>query len=288
MSREVVLTGLETPEGPVLLGPGDVAFVEQVRGQVTRVTDGVASVVARGPGSPNAIALGSDGFLYAAQNGGVVNDWRSESPTAPAIERIGFDGTVATVATDASGRPLLAPNDLAFGPDGRLYVTDPSEAYAPGSPVASGRIVAFASAGGATVVEAGAVYVNGIGFLDDGSLAWVESYTRRVRALRDGEPVTLATLPPDHVPDGFAIAEDGRLYIASVFSHGISVVGPDGSYLGLIELDDRANPTNCCFDGSALWVTDFGVGFTPGGGDGRLWRIDTDATGAALHAGRVD
>ena len=94
-------------------------------------------------------------------------------------------------------------------------------------------------------------------------------------------------LPELHVPDGLAVARDGRLFIASVTSHGVSILGPDGAYLGLIELDDRAIPTNCAFDGSALWVTDFGDGFTPGAGDGRLWRVDTDAVGALLGAGHL-
>ena len=65
------------------------------------------------------------------------------------------------------------------------------------------------------------------------------------------------------------------------------MVSPDGEVLDLIELDETAFPTNCCFDGSALWVTDFGRDHEKVPGSGRLWRIGTDAVGAPLHTGRV-
>jgi len=288
MSAEVVLVGLEAPEGPVLLAPGDVVFVEQVRGQVSRVNDQGVSVVVRRPGALNAVTLGSDGCLYAAQNGGVVNDWRSAVPAVPSIERIRLDGTTDVVAGEAGGLPLLAPNDLAFGPDGRLYVTDPSEPYDPEHPRATARICAFGPDGGQTVASVGASYANGLAFLTEDRLCWVESYTRRVRVPGDeGEPRTISTLPEGHIPDGIAVAEDGRIFIASVTSGGVTVISPAGEYLGLITLDDRANPTNLCFDGGALWVTDFGAGFRPGDGDGRLWRVDTDARGHPLYAGSL-
>jgi gluconolactonase len=288
MSAEVVLTGLEAPEGPVRLADGDIAFVEQLRGQVSRWNAGGLSVVSRGPGAPNSIVLGSDGCLYAAQNGGVVDDWRADVRASPSIQRISMDGGIQTVALEAEGRALKAPNDLVFGPDTRLYVTDPSEAYAPQNPREHARICSFGAAGGLTVVETGPTYPNGLAFLADGRLIWVESYTRRVRTLDDdGLARTLAVLPEGHVPDGMAVAEDGRMFIATVTSGGVTVLGPDGTYLGLLALDDRANPTNLCFDGSALRGTDFGAGYRPGAGDGRLWRVETDAQSGPIYTGAL-
>jgi sugar lactone lactonase YvrE len=50
-------------------------------------------------------------------------------PCAPAVQLIDLDGLIEDVATSAAGFPFGAPNDLVFGPDGRLYVTGPGEEY---------------------------------------------------------------------------------------------------------------------------------------------------------------
>jgi sugar lactone lactonase YvrE len=97
----------------------------------------------------------------------------------------------------------------------------------------------------------------------------------------------LCQLPENHVPDGLAVATDGRLFVTTVTSTGITVVSPDGEVLDLIELDESALPTNCCFDGSALWVTDFGRDYETVPGRGRLWRVETDAVGAAVAIGTL-
>jgi gluconolactonase len=227
------------------------------------------------------VTYGSDGFLYAAQNGGVVDEWRAEVPATPSIERISLTGEITTVATEIAGVPLQAPNDLVFGPDGRLYFTDPSEPYDPTAPRATNRLFALGDDGGEVLIELPPSYTNGLAFTPDERLVWVESYSRAVCVLEEGRRVLLCTLPDGHVPDGLTIAADGRLFIASAASHGITIVGPTGEILDHLFLDDRAFATNCCFVGSDLWVTDFGVGFRAGNGRGRLWRVDTDAVGQA-------
>jgi hypothetical protein len=75
--------------------------------------------------------------------------------------------------------------------------------------------------------------------------------------------------------------------VATLTSTGITVVSPDGEVLDLIELDSTALPTNCCFDRSALWVTDFGRDYETVLGRGRLWRVETDAVGAPLATGAI-
>lgn len=225
------------------------------------------------------MTLGPDGFLYAAQNGGVVDDWRAEQPAVPAIERISLQGEISTVTTEIGGVPLRAPNDLVFGPDRRLYLTDPSEPYDPDARSAINRLFAWGDDGGEVLIELPPSYVNGLAFTADDRLVWVESYSRDVCVLEKGVRVRLCTLPENHVPDGLAIAADGRLFITTSSSHGLTVLSPTGEMLDHLYLDDQALTTNCCFVGSDLWVTDFGVGWQAGNARGRLWRVETDAVG---------
>lgn len=287
MSAEVVLSGLEAPEGPVVLADGRIAFVQQVLGRVSVYGDGGVATVSEAPGAPNSVTLGSDGCLYAAQNGGVVGAWRAERSAVPSIERIHLDGRVETVATQVAGVALRAPNDLVFGPDGRLYFTDPAEPYDSDNAAETNRIFALGPDGGEVAIELVPSYTNGIAFTPDERLIWVESYGRWVCALDGRRRRLLCQLPPDHLPDGLDVAADGRLFIATFASHGITVVSPAGVVVDHLRLDDDALPTNCCFAGSDLWVTDFGAGWQPGDGRGRLWRIGTDAVGRPPFRGRL-
>jgi len=289
--KEVMASGLLVPEGPALFTEGIVTFTEQMRGAISRFNGTQVETVAITGGAPNAAVLGSDGFLYVCQNGGVVASWRSPEQRTPGIQRVSADGSVETLATSVAGRVCVTPNDLAFGADGRLYFTDPAQPFDNRMKLDTGRICALDStpdSPGEEVLHVGPVYCNGIGFDQAGRLIWVESYTRCVCTLdENGGRTVLCRLPEGHIPDGFAVAEDGRIFIATCGSHGISVVDSEGNYLGLIYLDESADPTNCCFDGSALWITDFGMDFESQPDSGRLWRIDTDAVGAEIHYGVI-
>ena len=291
MSRAQVATvGLGVPEGPVVHADGTVSFTEQVRGRLTRWADGRLQEIAVTGGGPNSHAAGSDGCLYVAQNGGMVGAWRSSDPRPPGVQRVHPDGRVEAVAGDAGGRPLLAPNDLVFGPDGWLWLTDPAHAFDPVRRGAPGRLVRLGPDGAREdVVAVGTAYCNGLAFDPSGRLLWVESYDRAVCFLDEERGrVELVRLPAGHTPDGMAVATDGRLFIATCESHGITVLAPDGEVLDLLVLDEDALVTNCAFapDG-ALWVTDFGMDWPDREAAGRLWRLETDAVGLPVGTGSL-
>lgn len=85
-------------EDPVLLPDNRIAVVSMCRGSV--------------------LVPGPDGALYVAQNGGI---WAAQASAEPGIQVI-QNGEVSYLAEG-----MDAPNDLTFGPDGRLWVTDSRE-----------------------------------------------------------------------------------------------------------------------------------------------------------------
>ena len=50
--------------------------------------------------------------------------WVAESQNLPSLLKVGLDGTSEVVLTGGDGVEFMFPNDLAFGPDGALYMTD--------------------------------------------------------------------------------------------------------------------------------------------------------------------
>ena len=131
----VLATGLEFPEGPVVLRDGSVLLVE-IRGQrLTRIwPDGRKEVVAKIPGGPNGAAMGPDGKCYVCNNGGF--EWHAEGvhrrPIGQAkdyaggrIERIDLEtGAVECLYRAAGDVPLKGPNDLVFDAQGGFYFSD--------------------------------------------------------------------------------------------------------------------------------------------------------------------
>jgi gluconolactonase len=145
-------TGLAWPEGPSLLPDGRIAFVETYRSRIGYwAPDGSWGSYAETGGGPNATALGSDGYLYVTQNGGVVGPWRAAQLIDPSIQRVAPDGTIEEIITEIEGVPLQAPNDLAFATDGTLYFTDPGR-YDPDVRPDPGYIMALDAHGTGHVV----------------------------------------------------------------------------------------------------------------------------------------
>ena len=288
----VLAEGLAHPEGPDLLADGRIVFVESFRGQISAWgPERGVHLYARVTGAPCACMLGSDG-VYVTQGGAQIGDWRSPDPAVPSIQKVTLTGEVSVVTDSADGAPLLAPNDLAFGHDGRLYFTDPGR-YDPERPE-DGRVCVVEPDGSARcLVDVGPTYPNGITVEADGAIVWVESYTRRVWRRQPGGAVDLlTTLPAQHIPDGLKVGADDCLYIASVTSGGIDVVSPAGELVGFIETGGE--PQNCVFDGSDLIVADFGElpqygdgGLAAGPACGRLLRVAAGVAGRPLPRGAI-
>jgi gluconolactonase len=268
----IVAEGLAFPEGPVWTGDG-LYVTEVAGGTLTRWTEaGGLEPVATTGGGPNGAVLAADGALYVTQNGGMEPARR----VAAGIQRVTPAGDVTMVVTEIAGLHLGAPNDLVFGPDGRLWFTDPRSAP-DGSKLNPGRLFALdpSTGEGELVIELEPVYPNGIAFTADGTLLWTESFSRRVMALDDGGPRTVIELPDNHFPDGMCVGADGTLYVASTYAHCVSVVR-DGDLVDRLECGDGM-ATNCCFGGTDLYVTE--------SRHGTLWRFALGVEGLPLATG---
>jgi gluconolactonase len=275
MQGEIVAEKLAFPEGPVWHDAA-LYFVEIAGGAVSRYREGQGVERCALPGGrPNGATLGPDHVLYITQNGGMTRDNRK----TPSIEHVALAAaaTVDTLTSQVSGLDLITPNDLAFGPDGRLYFTDPSGAPDPARNKNPGRIYAWdlARGVGELILELGPVFPNGIAFDSAGTLYWTETFSRRVMKLQNDKPEVVAQLPERHFPDGFCIDEDGLLYVASTYGHCVTVLKDDRIVDRLLCGDGM--PTNCCFAGSDLFVTE--------SRHGTLWRFALGKRGLPLHAG---
>lgn len=270
---EIVASGLQFPEGPVWRD-GSLVFTEIEGGVLSRWSaDGGVERVATTGGGPNGAAIGPDGAVYVTQNGGMTRQAR----VTAGIQRVDSVGDVELVVTSVAGLPLDGPNDLAFGPDGRLWFTDPRGAADPSRNNEPGRLFAvdLDTGEGELVIELGPVFPNGIAFRRDGSLVWTESFTRRVMTLVGGQAEVVIDLPERHAPDGLCVGQDGRLYVATTFAHCVSVI--DGG-----EIVDRlmcgdGMATNCCFGGTDLYVSE--------SRRGTIWRYPVGVEGLALPFG---
>ena len=189
---------------------------------------------------------------------GRVMDTRSDVPARPGIQVVDDDGA----AVELADLGLAAPNDCAFGPDARLWFTDPYGRLMPapdGDPDrtgAHGRVWAYdPQDGGLELVATDLPHPNGLCFDASGERLYVTDTRMKAVLVIDVDaagvrrPRTAAILPEGE-PDGMAFDRDGRLWIAATSAEGLAVLAPSGEW-DLVPLGPSF-PTNVCFAGDGL------------------------------------
>lgn len=250
------------PEAPVLLPDGSHLFTEMTpdTGWVLWISkDGTSRRVVAKTGRPNGIAPHRDGSFLVAET---LNR---------CLLRITLDGGVERIAGEGDGQPFLFLNDLAFAPNGDLYLTDSGIAIddlAPGGELNpeyerldyDGRVYKVdVESGAVETVDRSLRFTNGIAFGADRNLYVAETLTGTIHRYpwRDGEtpgrrePFGNVIDPqgPEGLrgPDGMKFGADGNLYVA-VFGQGnITVLDARGKVL-------RRHPTD------GLWPTNLHFG----------------------------
>jgi len=280
------------PEAPVLLPDGSFLFVEMSpdKGCITHISSdgGSRSVVAK-TGRPNGLARDRNGAIWVAET------------AMRAVLRMTLDGAHRVFADRCRGEPFLFLNDLAFAPNGDLYVTDSGiliDTVAPGGELApnyrdleyDGRVYRIdVRTTAVELVDRGLEFANGIAFGPDGNLYIAETLTGNIYryACRNGEVTGKRTLFGNVIehfnpaelkgPDGMKFGRDGNLYVA-VFGQGdVTVLGPRGELVRRIKTDG-ACPSNLAFapDGrQRIYVTEVVTGTV------QIFEVGTD--GLPLH-----
>lgn len=293
----IFTTGLSVPEGPVLLSDESFLVVEMGpdRGCVTHISpDGQTKRMIAKTERPNGLAVDKDGFIWVAE---------SKKPV-PSLIRMTMEGEVEVFLTECNGEPFLFPNDLAFGPDGALYMTDSGvhiDEFAPGGKVrpdymdveTDGRVYRIdVQTKEIKKLDTGIRFTNGIALDPDDNLYVNETLTGMVYRYqwKEGEVGPREDFGnvvdpegPEGIkgPDGMKFGANGHLYV-TVFGQGdVTVLGPDGAVVERIKTEGSM-PTNLVFGPAGsqkIYVTE--------DAQGTLEVFDVDTDGLPLYTGEV-
>jgi gluconolactonase len=235
-------------EGPACDKRGDIFAVNlQREGTIGRIMpDGKAEVFFDLPAGSvgNGIRFDRDGLMYVADY--TRHNVLRIHPKIRVVEIFAHEGR------------MNQPNDLAIGPDGVLYASDPNWKQG------TGQLWRIDRPGTVTRLAADMGTTNGIEVSPDGKLLYVnETVQRRVWAftITAGHDLTGKRLLiefPDFGMDGMRCDCDGNLYITRHGKGTVAKVSPQGQLLREIDVLGKL-PTNICFggpDGRTAYVTE--------------------------------
>lgn len=242
--------GLGFIEGPVYASDGRLFVTSITQGGVYRIhDDGTSELFADTSGGGNGATAIAGGELLLAQNGG-RRMWEGPVflPRTTGIQRIGADGAISWLSQDP-----ITPNDLRLGPDGMLYVTDPTRSMA----MNDGRLWRIDPViGAAELLVSVPWFPNGLVFGPDDRLYVGDTRDGVIYVTEIAADGTIAPLEPvirmakGH-PDGLAFDANGHLVACAVdLDGGIGTVqtwSVDGQSVDEFTVGRGSFPTNLAF-----------------------------------------
>jgi len=284
---------VSSPEGPIAMPDGSWVITEIGRGIISHVSaDGKEKRTIARTGRPNGLALDAAGDLWVAES------------RVPALLKVTIDGDVVTISTGRAELPFLWPNDLCFGPDGAIYMTDSGIINAEWETIeltevaymtpVDGRVFRIDPAtGNCSLLDRGLRFANGIAFGPGGTHLYVAEtltgniYRYRIIGgeVRGGRELFANVMIKPCIeygrvagPDGMAFDIEGSLYVAVLLQRDVTILDPQGGVKERIQTDG-VFPTNVAFAAQnikRILVTE--------GAKNQLEMYDTPASGLPLYS----
>lgn len=288
--------GLSIPEGPVVLPDGSWLVVEMGpdRGCVSRLTNnGQTRTELARTGRPNGLTIDHKNQIWVCES------------NPPSLICMQLDGSHEVLLDRSVDGPFLFPNDLCFGPDGRLYFTDSGIRFVDfvvdgkvrpdyDDLTYAGRVYRYDLETGELAKLADNIrFTNGLCFGPGDKHLYVAEtiggdilrYEWSPEGLGPAEVfgnVISPDAPPGlNGPDGMAFGTNGDLYV-TVFGQGdVTVLAPNGSVKTRIRTEGCA-PTNVAFGLNGekrIYVTEDQFG--------TLEVFDVETDGLPIYTGKV-
>ena len=277
MALDIFASGIGAPEGPVTLPDGSM-YVTEMSDATLNVSKlnpkGERTVIKKTGGRPNGLAIDGEGLIWIAEAGHralVCID-----PNGREVKRLEGD--------DKHGH-FFFPNDLAFGPNGHLFMSDSGMALADfldGQNFVEGFMDLFwdgrvyeiepKSMKIVRLIDSKIRFTNGIAFDQTNQLYANASFTGEVYrydvfgAKAPKRELFGNVLQPDNQtgfkgPDGMKFGLDGRLYCTVYGQKNVTVLDKMGKVAERITLAGSC-PTNLAFarSGKRIFVTEVSKG----------------------------